>query len=192
MATGAHARARPARERWSARRFLGGIAAIVLALVIGALATGGTYALWNAGAGVGGARISAGTAALSVSPIAAVPTTALYPGLTIYGTYTVSNTGDAPLAIRVASLAGPATPTAFSAALTVSAGLTSAACTTGVVLPWSGTFAAAPAGGAGATAVPAHGTATLCVAVTLPQATGTAARGLAAASFTLVLDGVQP
>ncbi|TFB47231.1 RICIN domain-containing protein [Cryobacterium tagatosivorans] len=152
---------------------------------------GGTYALLSSSASTASAAtITSGTAALTVSPVA-MSTTPLYPGLTTFGTATVTNAGDVPLFLRVTGLTSPTASTAFSQALTIGAGIAAspAACLAGSVTPtWTGTFAAATRAALGAS-VAAHGSAILCVSLGLPATAPVVSQGQAAANFGLLLDG---
>ena len=170
------------------------VAAVVGALGVGAVATAGTYARWNSRAPLAAATVAAGTAALTVTPVSAFPTTALYPGATNRGAFTVANTGDVPLLLGVASLAGPATPTTFSQAITVSVGVDTAAhCSSGAfTVAWSGTFAGSVPGAIGSVAVPAHGSTVVCLAEALSASVATGAQGQAASGIVLTIRGTQP
>jgi hypothetical protein len=170
------------------------VAAVIGALGVGAVATAGTYARWNSRAPLAAATVAAGTAALTVTSVSAFPTTALYPGATNRGAFTVANTGDVPLLLGVASLAGPATPTTFSQAITVSVGVDTAAhCASGAfTVTWSGTFAAAVPGAIGSVAVPAHGSTVVCLAEALSASVATGAQGQAASGIVLTIRGTQP
>lgn len=165
--------------------------AVGVALVVSG--AGGTSAFLSAGATVApaGGVITSGTAALTVTALT-LPTTALYPGLTLYGAVTVSNAGDVPLSVVVSGLTETA-PNDFTSALIVGVGAadSAAACSAGTVTPgWTGTLANAPAGPIGATlAVGASGM--LCVSVTLLPAAPTGGQGLSGAGFGLRLGGTQ-
>ncbi|MEO7005590.1 MAG: hypothetical protein ABI065_01045 [Terrimesophilobacter sp.] len=170
------------------------LAGVSSAVLIALLATGGTYALWNGEATVPGGTMRAGAASFAVTPIPgqALPTTALYPGLTIYGGYTATNTGDVPLALSVQSLSGSASPTAFSSALSIAVGAvgTPAECTAGFPVGWTGGFAS-PAGTLGLVLAAGQST-TLCLSVTLPVTAANGIQGSAAPDFRVVIGGVQP
>ncbi|GAA0992970.1 hypothetical protein GCM10009563_08190 [Subtercola frigoramans] len=157
------------------------------------LGAGGTYALFNSSAAASTkVSVVAGTASISVTSPLALPAVVLYPGGTIRGPVTVSNTGNTPVALRVTALSGPSPANVFSQALTVGVGAgTAAACAAGTVTPtWSGTFASATAAPIGSL-VPIGGSAELCVSVALAAAAPNAAQDLLS-GFTLTLDGRQP
>jgi hypothetical protein len=79
------------------------LVAVVTASVV---ATGGTYALWNAAAGTSNAvTITSGSATIRVSVLSALRSPALAPGSSTTGTFTVRNTGTVPLSMRVATTA---------------------------------------------------------------------------------------
>lgn len=168
-------------------------AAVLGAILVGGLATGGTYALWNTSASVPGATIRSGTAALAVPGALTFAPTVLYPGVSNYASVVVSNTGDAALLLRLAALTGP-TPTSFSGALTVGIGVVASAgqCVAGTFVPsWTGTFASVTPGSIGAIPVAKGSTATVCVSVTLAANAAAGQQGSSAA-FALTLAGVQP
>jgi hypothetical protein len=173
------------------RGILKALATVTAALAIGVLATGGTYALWNKSAAIATATITAGTAGLAVTTPLSMPATVIYPGITIYGTFAVKNTGDVSMLLNVKSLALP--PTALGSALTVSAGVvsTTGACATGVSLPWSGTAASVAAVNLSSTALAAGASATVCVGLAVLSSAPVSAAGQTAA-FTLGVNGIQP
>lgn len=182
---------RRARIRLGVKELLAAGFATGTAVVLAMGAAGGTYAYLNDTATLGGGTVTAGSAALTVSgsPIALG---GLYPTATRYAAVTVTNTGSVPLQLRVEALAGPAAPTAFSSSLTIGVGIaTSAAnCTNGSTPSvWTGTLAAAPSGGLGAT-LAAGASTTVCVATTMSAAAPAGAQS-SSTGYTLTLGGRQ-
>ncbi|MBF4591075.1 TasA family protein [Curtobacterium sp. VKM Ac-1395] len=88
----------PSRHRWVWATAL----ALAVAVVASVLGTGGTYALWNASANTNSSVVRSGTATLTVSPLSPMYQTAIGPGSSTTGTFTVRNTGTVPLSMRVA------------------------------------------------------------------------------------------
>ncbi|MEV8253101.1 TasA family protein [Rhodoglobus sp. NPDC076762] len=75
------------------------IAIVIIAVSLGLVGTGGTYAYLNASAPAApGATIKAGTASLSVGT-QSLNWSALAPGTSATGTFTITNTGDVSLAL---------------------------------------------------------------------------------------------
>ncbi len=172
---------------------LRGAAVVLGAVLIGGLATGGTYALWNSSAVVAGATIRSGTAALVAPSSLTFAPAVLYPGVSNYASVVVNNTGDVALLLRLAAMTGP-TPTSFSGALTIGIGVVASAgqCAAGSFVPsWTGTFASVTPGSIGAAPVAKGSTATVCVSVTLAENAAAGQQGSTAA-FALTLAGVQP
>lgn len=174
------------------RTILSATASLTLALVLAVFGAGGTYALWSSTAVASPTvTMTAGNAALAVGTLA-LPTTALYPGLTVYAPVTVQNTGTVPLTVRVAGLVPPTTSTALSQNLTVgvAAAASAGACTAGVAPTWTGTFAGAvPAALATPTLAPGASV-VLCASLSLSVAAPAAAQGQSA-GFGIMLDGLQ-
>ena len=180
------------RSVFLVRTVLTAAASLLLALLLAVFGAGGTYALWSASAAASTAvTISSGNAALTVGALA-LPTTALYPGLTVYAPVTAQNTGTVPLALRVTGLAPATGSAALSGALTVgvAAAVSAAACAAGVAPTWKntsgGTFPvvlATPAVAPGASVV-------LCVSLEMSGAAPTTAQGQSA-GFGILLDGLQ-
>lgn len=85
---------------------LTGSAMLIIAVVTAALGAGSTYAFLNASASANAATsVSAGSAGFSVATVTALSTTGVYPGSGYsYGAYTLTNEGQVPLAISVASV----------------------------------------------------------------------------------------
>ncbi|WP_162942695.1 hypothetical protein [Cryobacterium soli] len=175
--------------------------AVLAATVLGVSAAGDSSAFLTARASTAAAPtvITSGTVALSVSALS-MPTTALYPGLTLYAAVTATNTGDVPLLLGVAGLTPPSAATASNAlsqALIVGLGAadSSAACAAGTATPaWRGSFAQAqaqaPAGLLGVT-LAVDASRTLCVSVTLPATAPTASQGQSSTGFALRITGTQ-
>lgn len=180
-------------RRVSLRSMARSIVALAAASCLAVLAAGGTYALLNSSASAGsGATITAGTAALTLSPLN-LTTTKLQPGLTVYGAVTVSNGGQVPLAVRVAGLTAPTASTLFSQSLSIGVGVAASAvdCQSGSVgSTWTGTFASNTPAGIGPT-LAVGGSVILCVAVTLPIDAPGGAQGQSATSFGVKLDATQ-
>ncbi len=97
IATGRHAA--PRRRRTLALLALGVAVAVLLCLV----GTRGTLALWKADAAIRAGTIKSGTASLDVSILPAMYLTALGPGGSTTGAFTVQNTGSVPMDIRVST-----------------------------------------------------------------------------------------
>lgn len=176
------------------RRFaLGSLSKTTLALfaVVGlaTVAAGGTYAYLNSVASISDAvTITAGTASLHVDG-ALTGMTALYPGVTTYGTAAMNNDGDVALALAAAATSTDAP--ALTSAVTLKIGVVQSAdlCQAG----FAGT--SATFGGSAvafdAVGIVAPGTTKyLCVAVTLPMNAPNASQSQAA-NFSLAINGTQ-
>lgn len=145
------------------------------AVAFGLLGTGGTYAYLNASAMASpGATLSAGTATLSASR-PAVALTNLYPGQTSRGSFTVTNTGNVPLALSVASISGPTTNNGLTATLA------SGAC--------PGTGSQVSAGNLGVTVATGAST-DLCLTVSMPTTAPVSAINLTT-GIVVTLTGTQ-
>ncbi|MFB2556742.1 hypothetical protein [Herbiconiux liangxiaofengii] len=189
--------ARHARRRSPVRGIL--VLAVLLvggATVATAAGSSGTFALLNASESTAEAPavLTSGTAELTVSRIS-MPTSALYPGLTVSGPVTVTNTGAVPLSIAVSGLtASGAAPTSpFAAALVFGVGTAAPgrSCTDGGARSsWTGTFASVTPGPV-SVSVPAGESRVLCVSATLPQDAPAATQGQPATDFLLRLIGTQ-
>lgn len=181
---------------FSIRTILKALAAVSAALFVGVVATGGTYALWNSSVKIGGATVKAGAATLAISRPLTMSSTLLYPGLTTYGTFVVTNSGDVPLQLNLQSLTG-VTSNGFTQNLTVSvavapsASATVADCPAISSYPWS-RVATAPTGGSLGTTLNTGDSATVCVSTSLASNAPTAAQGQSLSSFTLTIGGTQP
>jgi hypothetical protein len=181
---------------FSTRSILKALAAVTAALFVGVISTGGTYALWNKSATIAGGTVTAGAATLAISTPLSMPSTLLYPGLTTYGVFVVTNSGTVPLQLTVQSLTGVAS-TPFSQSLTVSvavdpgAGGTVADCPAIASYPWSRVATSPTAGSLGST-LNVGASATLCVSTALASNAPAAAQGQSVPSFTLTIGGTQP
>ncbi len=181
---------------FSIRSILKTLAALVAALFVGVIATGGTYALWNKSTNIAGGTVKAGAASLVISSPLTMPSTLLYPGLTTYGTFVVTNSGDVPLQLTVQSLTGVAS-TSFSQSLTVAVavnpaiGATFADCPGLASYPWSRIATSPTAGSLGST-LNVGASATLCVSTALALNAATTAQGQAVPGFVLTIGGTQP
>lgn len=184
----------------TARRMTVASSAIAAVIILSIAGAGGTSAFLTSGASAaaGTTVVTSGTAGLTITP-AALSMTALYPGLTLYGSVTATNTGDVPLSIGVSGLSAPTTGSnALSRALIIGLGAaasgdaaSTAACAAGSVAPgWTGTFAAAVPGAIGST-LPVGASRVLCLSVALPLTAPTASQGQSADGFTVRIVGTQ-
>jgi len=187
-----HLRARSSRGRFDVPL----IAVAAAALLVAASGTAGTYALLTASATTSPTTtvITSGTADLRISTLPAM-TTALYPGLTLFGAVTATNTGDVPLLIGVSGLTAPTGTgtTELSQSLIVGLGVapSTTACNQGTVTPtWTGSFASAQASPIGAT-ISVGAAQVLCVSVSLPLNASVASQGKTATNFALRISGTQ-
>lgn len=89
----------PGRHRW----IWPTVIALVVAVVTAMLGTGGTYALWNGTASTSASTVRSATATVTAGPLSAMNTAVLGPGAGVTGTFTVQNTGQVPLTMRVAT-----------------------------------------------------------------------------------------
>ncbi|CAN5325581.1 hypothetical protein BH09ACT1_BH09ACT1_19830 [soil metagenome] len=183
------------RRFFSIRKMISTAGVLVAAIALALFATSGSYALWNKSVpAVSSSTITSGSASLAITSALAVPSTPMYPGLTIYAPATVSNTGSVDLALT-AKLTGPATATTYSAALTIGmATATSAAnCSAGTVdSSWStATFASPNVATFGSTLPDASTGNVICVSITLASTVAASAEGAAASSFSIALTGTQ-
>lgn len=185
-----------ARERiFSIRSILKALAALMAALFIGVIATGGTYALWNKSTTIAGGTVTAGSAGLVISSPLTMPSTLLYPGLSTYGAFVVTNTGTVPLQLSVQSLTG-ITATPFSQSLTVAVAIAPAVsaavadCPSLASYPWSRISTSPTAGALGST-LNAGASATLCVSTALAANAPATAQGQSVPAFTLTIGGIQ-
>ena len=169
------------------------VAAVAVAVGLAVLAAGGTYALFTSSASIDSAvTLTSGTATLAVTPLT-MSTTPLYPGLTTFGTATVTNTGDVPLSVRITGLTSPTATTPFSQSLTIGVGIAAspAACSDGTFTPtWTGTFPSVTTAAIGSPlAVGSSGT--FCVSVAMPLTAVAGSQGQSAANFGILIDGIQ-
>ncbi|MGV8913148.1 MAG: TasA family protein [Rhodoglobus sp.] len=154
-------------------------AAVILAITVslGLVGTGGTYAYLNSSVtATPGSTVSAGTAALTVGT-QTLNWSALAPGKSVTGTFTITNTGDVPL-ILSATIAATMTPAATANPFSIS--VANGAC------PASGI----PSGSLSST-LAAGATTSACLVVTLP-ANAPANAQSASAAITATISGVQP
>ncbi|GAA2237410.1 hypothetical protein N1031_11495 [Herbiconiux moechotypicola] len=189
---GRHAPTRRHAAPSRALRRLGlALAAASGAVVLAVVASGGTYALLNSSATVPGAVVRSGTATLAVTTALSLPTTVLYPGISISGSAIVQNTGNVPLSLRIAGLSRTSSATDFASSLTVgvSTVATSASCPA-VSTAWTGTFASATPTDL-SVRLAQNGSVRVCVSVSLPVGAPATANANAATTFILSLDGRQ-
>ncbi|EPR76415.1 hypothetical protein ADILRU_1180 [Leifsonia rubra CMS 76R] len=130
------------------------LAVLTIAVSLGLLGTGGTYAYLSASATAApGSTIRAGSAALTIGS-EALNWSALAPGQSVSGTFSITNTGDVPLALSATiadAVTGSSTTNPFTISVTngacpasgipsgtlnstLAAGATTQACL-GVILP---------------------------------------------------------
>lgn len=182
------------RRRFAIKPVLPIAAALTAAVAVALGATSGTYALWNQSETLAPLALSAGTAALTVTTPLTLPATLLYPGLTVFGFETVSNTGTVPLTMT-AMLTQPATGNDYSSSLTVALATASTTvnCSLGIVTSaWStGTFAAPLIGTIGSALAASSAGNIVCISVTLAASAASTAQGLAANNFGITLIGSQ-
>ncbi|WP_345752947.1 TasA family protein [Microbacterium rhizophilus] len=169
-------RLRRARVR-RAQRVRGLVASALSAtalLLVALTGVGGTYAMWVDGAAVTGTTVQSGTAALSLSGIDSALVSNMLPGESVRQTMTVTNTGQAALAVTAtgAAVAG------FE--LRIAAG----GC--------SGTFTTLATGAHPSIATKLAGSqfTTVCLEVRALSGTAAPAPG-AAADYTVTFDGTQ-
>jgi hypothetical protein len=171
------------------------VTALLTAICLAILGAGGSYAFLNSKAPIAAGTLQSGTAALTVSAVT-LPTAGMSPGTTVYGAATVTNAGNVPLAIRIVSLTPPTNAAAItnltpSLSLGLAVVKNAAACTTGSTPTWSTLLNATPTGASLGTTVPVGGSAVLCISVALALTAPSAAQGLSAANFAIVIDGIQ-
>ncbi|QEE61574.1 hypothetical protein FVA74_08275 [Salinibacterium sp. dk2585] len=156
-------------------RILSLVLSVGVAVVIGALGTGGTYAYLNASTSSGaGVMVTAGSARLTATAPTAM--TNFSPGLVQRSPFTVSNTGDVALSVSASSVASS------NAAAALVGGVAAGDCSG---LPAAG----APLGTALATVQPGQ-SATLCFVAQMPASAALGAAGQST-QFTITLSGVQ-
>jgi len=152
-------------------------AVLAIAVTIGLAGTGGTYAYLNSSAtATPGSTISAGTSALTVGS-QSLNWSALTPGKSVTGTFSITNTGDVPLVLS-ATVAATMTPSALADPFTIS--VVNGAC------PASGV----PSGSLNNT-LAAGASTSACLVVTLPMNAPASAQS-ASAAITATISGVQP
>lgn len=162
---------------------------VAAAICLAVLGAGGSYAYLNASAPVSAATtIKSGTATLTVSTLS-LPTSVLYPGVTVSAPVTVTNIGDVPLALRMAGFTPPAPATTLSASLSI--GLYVGACPVVPAPTWTAVLNTTPVVTSLGKTLPVGGSTILCVSVTLPLSAPATTQGLSAANFGIVIDGIQ-
>lgn len=194
LARGRHAR--PLRSRLR-RRALAVAAVAALVLLTGLLGTRGTLALWNAdAASIGGGTVRSGTASLYVGVMPALRLTALGPGTSTVGAFSVTNQGSVPLSVRVAttstkvSYVSPTPDATVLGATTLHlASVTSAAACTPGLGGASGPIATFDTG-SGYYTLPAGVKAYACLEVTLAADAPQSVSG-AVVDFTVTVSGTQ-
>lgn len=185
----------------SIRSFLITSLAVILAIGVSGLAVGGTYARWNKTQDVNvkaASVIVSGTAGLAVTTALAMPTTPMYPGLTVYGSAVVQNTSTStsPLALSLRST-GLTLPVSnpFSQALTIGLATAKSAvdCSAGAVTSsWVTETFASPASATVGSPFPSGASTVLCVSATLSaSAAPNAAENQSVSNFTVAIDGIQ-
>ncbi|MEH6781636.1 MAG: TasA family protein [Rhodoglobus sp.] len=153
------------------------MAILAVAVSVGLVGTGGTYAYLNSSVTASpGSAVSSGTAALTVGD-QSLNWTALAPGKSVTGTFTITNTGDVPLVLSPA-IAATATGSSTTNPFTIS--VANGACPASGVP--SGTLNSTLAAGA---------TASACLVVTLPANAPSTAQSTNVA-ITATISGVQP
>jgi hypothetical protein len=186
--------ARRAQRRTAApARLLLGALGTAGAIVLGVVVGGGTFAAWAVSAQAApSVTLQAGSAALTATPLQ-LSATGLYPGRTVYAPTTVRNTGTTALALAIDPVTGPTPPTAFTAALTVTAGIAASAadCTAGRT-PAAVTTAlgATAASDVNITLAPGA-SALLCIGIGLRTDAALSAAGAASTSVTVTVSGTQ-
>jgi len=168
--------------------------AFVLAIGLAGVATGGTYALWNKSQPTASnAIITSGNAQLTVSTALAMPTTAMYPGLVLYGSAALKNTGTIPLTLRTSGLTVP-TSNAFTQALKVgfATAADAASCSTGAVTSaWVYSTFTSPTVATIGTPLAVGATAVLCVSTQFATSPDNTVQGQSATAFIASIDGIQ-
>ncbi|MBH0109765.1 hypothetical protein I6E81_06260 [Salinibacterium sp. NG22] len=153
------------------------LAVLTIAVSLGLVGTGGTYAYLNSSVTTTpGSTISAGTAALTVGN-QTLNWSALAPGKSVTGTFTITNTGDVPLVLS-AAIAATATGSSTTNPFTIS--VANSACPTSGAP--TGTLSSTLAAGASTSA---------CLVVTLPANAPASAQSTNVA-ITATISGVQP
>ncbi|MES2092458.1 MAG: hypothetical protein V4531_01430 [Actinomycetota bacterium] len=192
---GRHVARRSIRSLICVRSMMMTTVALLVAIGLATVATGGTYALWNRSQpAASNAVIVSGNAELTVTSPLALPTTPMYPGSpTLYGSATLKNTGTIPLTLRIAGLTVP-TANAFTQSLKIGFARAAdvASCTAGMVTTaWVYSTFASPTVATIGTAVPVGQSPVLCVSVQVSGAPGNTAQGQNALNFVAALDGIQ-
>lgn len=181
------------RRRSAPVRMLLGAAGVSGAVIMGIVAGGGTFAVWNVAAPVASAAtVKAGSSAITATPLQ-LAASALYPGRTIYATSSIRNTGTTPLSISLDAVTGPAVATPFSSALTVSVAVTNSAadCVAGKVTAAANAGAGTTMKAVLAPSVAPGSAALVCVGIGLSPDAPAAAAGGATTALTLLISGAQ-
>ncbi|MFG6503435.1 hypothetical protein [Microbacterium sp. P05] len=181
------------RRRSATSRLLLGASGVAGAVVLGIVAGGGTFAVWNSTASAASAAtVKAGSSSISVTALQ-LSATDLYPGRGVYAASTVRNTGTTPLTLSLDSVTGPKVATPFTSALVLSVGTAASAadCTAGrvsnaVTAPLTRIVRADLA-----TTIGVGGNALLCVGLALPTDAPSAAAGASASAVTVTISGTQ-
>lgn len=183
------------RSALSVSPLIGTTGALAVAVVLAVAATDGTYALWRVSEPVPGAVITAGSAALSLTNPSRIQAQELYPGQSVTGEFTVSNTGTVPLELQVDALTWPAAGAstvqqALAGSLTVSIWADAGAgCATIPDAPaWSGSFTSSP--GTLDVTLDSQARQNMCLAAELATDAPSAAQG-GSLNVHLTLGGVQ-
>ena len=182
------------RSLFSVRSMLTTAFTLIIAICLAGVTTGGTYALWNKSQATGStAVITSGNAQLTVTTALAMPTTVMYPGLVLYGSAALKNTGTIPLTLRTSGLTIP-TSTAFSQSLTIgfATASTAATCSTGAVTSsWIYSTFISPTVAFIGTPLAVGSTAVLCVSTQFTGIPDNTVQGQSASAFVAAIDGVQ-
>jgi len=182
----------PRRHRWVWPTVL----ALVVAVVTALLGTGGTYALWNGTASTSASTVRSATAAVTTGPLSAMNMGVLGPGTGVTGTFTVQNTGQIPLTMRVATTSTKVSSATSASTATVLGELTlrlavvgsTADCRTGLSGA-SGRLAAFDTG-SGSFTLAAGASAVGCVEMDLDADAPQSVAG-AVTDFALIVTGTQ-
>lgn len=181
---------RPLRSLWA------WTAVVAVAVAVALVATGGTYALWNASTTSNAQLVRSGTAALQLSGQPDL-NTPLAPGQATATTFGVRNSGDVPLSMRVAVTA---TKTSYGASGTgagsldeLSLRLTPVSSPSGCTATTAGGYSARPAAfdtGSGYFTLPSGASAIACLVLTL-DADAPATTAGSVADLTITVSGTQ-
>lgn len=175
------------------------VGALSVAVVLGVLASGGTFAYLSSSASASTGTISAGNAALSTSG-SPLSLAGLYPGATVSAPFTVSipdtgtdaAQGTVPLALSVTSFAGPATSNALWQNLSIRVDVTTSAasCLDGTGLSGTPTWQPSSTGTSLNSTLAVGANAIVCLSATLSPSAPSSALGQTT-SFNVTIGGVQ-